>query len=140
MTDRMRGRDAAYVTDALMSAVRSMRACDIMAAIWPPIELTSATIYRALRHVVAASKVRRIESLYAFVACKQRHCDETAHRKGDEIKFSVCDLRRSKDEVIDPVLGEKVVTTRVGRGFSDFMMTLQMRHLCVFCIEKAAAR
>jgi len=137
LTDRMRGQDAAYVTDALMSAARPVSAYDLMAAIRPRIELTSPTVYRAFRHLVAVGKARRIESLYAFVACQHRQCAETAHRQGDGSRFSVCDRCRSLDEVIDPVVGERVVTTRVGRGISDFIKTLQVRPVCAICNEKA---
>lgn len=136
----MPGRNAAYVMDALLSAVRPMSAYDIMAAIRPRVELAPPTVYRALRQLVSAGKAHRIESLNAFVACQHGHGVEPAHRQGDGIGFVICDRCGSVDEFIDPVIGERVAATLVERGFSASAMTLEMRGVCATCSDKAVVR
>lgn len=140
MTDRMQGRNAAFVMEALLSAARPMGAYDIIAAIRPRVELAPPTVYRALRQLVSAGKAHRIESLNAFVACRHSHDAEPAHRQGAGIGFAICDRCGSVDEFIDPAISGKVAAALALRGFSPFAMTLEVRGVCAICSDKAAVR
>lgn len=140
MTDRMQGRNAAYVMEALVSAARPMGAYDIIAAIRPRVELAPPTVYRALRQLVSAGKAHRIESLNAFVACQYGHDAEPAYRQGEGVGFVICDRCGSVDEFIDPAIGERVAAALLMRGFSASATTLEVRGVCANCSDKAVAR
>ncbi len=140
MTYRMQGRNAAYVIEALTSAVHPMSAYDIIAAVRPRAELAPTTVYRALRQLVSEGKAHRIESLNAFVACQHGHGAKSAHQQGDRIGFVICNRCGSVDEFIDPLIGEKVAATLVELGFSISTVTLELRGFCAKCSDKALAR
>lgn len=140
LTDRLQGRNAACVMEALLSAARPMGAYDIIAAIRPRVELAPPTVYRALRKLVSAGMAHRIESLNAFVACRHRHDAEPAHRPGNGPGFIICDTCGAVDEFVDPVIGERVAAAQLVRSFSASAMTLEVRGVCASCSDKAAAR
>lgn len=140
MTDRMQGRNAVYVMEALLSAARPMGAYDIIAAIRPRIELAPPTVYCALRQLVSAGKAHRIESLNAFIACRHGHDAEPAHRQGDGIGFIICDRCGAVDEFIDPIISERVAAALVLRGFSASATTLEVRGFCVNCRDGGVQR
>jgi Fur family zinc uptake transcriptional regulator len=139
LTDRMRSRNTTYVTDALKSATRPMSAYEIIAAIRPEAELAPTTVYRALRQLVSEGKVHRIESLNAFVACRQsRHAGPT-HQDGQGVGFIICDTCGAVEEFIDPVIVERVAAARIAHGFSAAAMTLELRGLCASCSNNGLA-
>jgi Fur family transcriptional regulator, zinc uptake regulator len=140
LTDRVQGRNAAYVFEALMHSDRPLSAYDIIEAVRPRVALAPTTVYRALRQLISDGKAHRIESLNAFVACQHGHGAEPVHRQGEGLGFVICDRCGSVDEFIDPVIGERVAATLVERGFSASAVTLEVRGVCATCSDRPVAR
>jgi len=85
-------------------------------------------VYRALDKLVEFGMVHRLESLNAFVACRQPECD--THRT---VAFTICETCGQVDEVADNTLAEQLKALAREAGFALKKSTVELRGLCRSC-------
>lgn len=85
-------------------------------------------VYRALDKLVEFGMVHRLESLNAFVACRQPECD--TH---ETVAFTICETCGQVDEVADGTLTEQLKRLAREAGFALKKSTVELRGLCRVC-------
>ena len=85
-------------------------------------------VYRALDKLVEFGMVHRLESLNAFVACRQPECD--TH---ETVAFTICETCGQVDEVADGTLTEQLKRLAREAGFALKKSTVELRGLCRAC-------
>lgn len=88
-------------------------------------------VYRALRRLQATGEVHRLESLNAFVLCRQS-CSQT-HRPSDVV-FVICDRCGAVEELRDDALFDAMRRTTDARKFSLDTSMIEVRGICCNCI------
>lgn len=85
-------------------------------------------VYRALDKLVEFGMVHRLESLNAFVACRQPECD--TH---ETVAFTICETCGQVGEVTDHTLAEQLKSLAREAGFALKKSTVELRGLCRVC-------
>lgn len=85
-------------------------------------------VYRALDKLVEFGMVHRLESLNAFVACRQPECD--TH---ETVAFTICETCGQVDEVADHTLAQQLKALAREAGFALKKSTVELRGLCRTC-------
>ncbi|PWW01670.1 Fur family zinc uptake transcriptional regulator [Hoeflea marina] len=85
-------------------------------------------VYRALDKLVEFGMVHRLESLNAFVACRQPGCD--TH---ETIAFTICETCGQVAELSDPELADHLKALAAATGFVLKKSTVELRGLCRAC-------
>jgi Fur family zinc uptake transcriptional regulator len=85
-------------------------------------------VYRALDKLVAAGIVHRLESLNAFVACRQP--DDDGH---ETIVFTICETCGKVTEATDEKLVKDLGKIVSGAGFLLRKSTVELRGVCRNC-------
>lgn len=85
-------------------------------------------VYRALDKLVEFGMVHRLESLNAFVACRQPECD--TH---ESVAFTICETCGQVEEVADSTLAGHLKTLAREAGFALKKSTVELRGLCRAC-------
>lgn len=85
-------------------------------------------VYRALDKLVEFGMVHRLESLNAFVACRQPDCE--TH---EAIVFTICDACGQVAEVSDDKLGSDLRELADTNEFFLQKSTVELRGLCNVC-------
>jgi Fur family transcriptional regulator, zinc uptake regulator len=85
-------------------------------------------VYRALDKLVEFGLVHRLESLNAFVACRQPDCE--AH---ESIVFTICESCGQVSEVADAGLSRLLNKLSRNAGFTLSRSTVELRGRCKAC-------
>ena len=138
MATRRGAAHEANIMDALSASRRPLSAYALLDQLRPTGVAAPLTVYRALDNLMKSGKVHRIETLNAFVACRQGHHHghhgEPAHQP---IAFTICDECGAVDEFADPGLRDRLSERLVSKGFVPTGITLEVRGLCAVCSAKA---
>jgi len=89
-------------------------------------------VYRALDKLVEFGMVHRLESLNAFVACRQPECE--SHQT---IAFTICDSCGQVDEINDSKLARQLKSIADQTAFALAKSTVELRGNCRECTETA---
>ncbi len=85
-------------------------------------------VYRALDKLVDFGLVHRLESLNAFVACRNPDCE--AH---ETVAFAICERCGAVTEISDDGLAERLRDIAGAAGFALTKSTVELRGLCRTC-------
>ena len=85
-------------------------------------------VYRALDKLVEFGMVHRLESLNAFVACRQPDCERRA-----TIAFTICEDCGQVAEITDASLGRRLQSIAEDAGFALQKSTVELRGRCRSC-------
>lgn len=85
-------------------------------------------VYRALDKLVELGMVHRLESLNAFVACRQPDCE--SHQT---IAFTICDSCGQVDEINDNKLARQLKSIADQTAFALAKSTVELRGNCRGC-------
>ena len=88
-------------------------------------------VYRALDKLLEFGLVHRLESLNAFVACRQRHCDGHAFAA-----FMICDDCGAVAEISDESLSKQLRKLAKGAHFAASKTTVELRGACEACCDE----
>lgn len=119
---------ADLVLECLDAACRPLKAYEILAAIRPHGVNSAMTVYRALDRLRAAGRVRKIESLNAFLAIPASK--ETASPE-KALGVTICDRCGTVSPFWDEALAS--VAARDASPFDVRSLTLELHGLCNNC-------
>lgn len=121
-------RNQALVLDALAGAGGPLSAYSILDLLRQEGFRAPLQVYRALDKLIAFGLVHRLESLNAFVACRQPECDVHG-----TIAFAICD----KCGHVSEFAGDRVAALLKGwaraENFDLKKTTIELRGLCRGC-------
>ena len=149
MPSRKGAEHAANIMGALAASPRPLSAYDLLDQLRPTGVAAPLTVYRALDKLIKSGKVHRVESLNAFVACREgehhRHDHADADAVGRTVGFAICDECGVVEEFVDPGLHERISGALAARTFTSRVSAIEVRGLCAACVVKgegvgAAAR
>lgn len=89
-------------------------------------------VYRALDKLVEFGMVHRLESLNAFVACRQPDCE--SHQT---IAFTICDSCGQVDEINNAKLARQLKSIADQTAFALARSTVELRGNCHDCAKTA---
>jgi len=92
-------------------------------------------VYRALDKLVEFGMVHRLESLNAFVACRQPDCE--SH---ETIAFTICERCGQVDEINDDKLARQLKSLADRSDFALTKSTVELRGNCRACTETASVK
>ena len=87
-------------------------------------------VYRALEKLIELGLVHRLESLNAFVACKQRTCD---HQSKKTIMFTICEICGSVQELVNNGLEHLVRSLEKDNDFLTNRSVIELKGICSTC-------
>ena len=144
MASRRGAEHATNIMGALAEASRPLSAYDLLDRLRPTGVAAPLTIYRALDKLIAAGKVHRVESLNAFVACREgghHHADDrTAAPARATVGFSICDRCAAVEEFVDPTLFAALGRSLGARRFTPRTSAIEVRGLCAGCADAEGRR
>lgn len=119
------------VLSLLLAAPGSLKAYDILAQIQKQ-KPTAAppTVYRALDFLIAVGLIHKLDSMNAFVAC--RDFSSHVHRHG---LMLICDRCNSVVELCDEALAERLTAVAAQAGFTAKPQDIEIKGLCAACRE-----
>lgn len=85
-------------------------------------------VYRALEKLVEYGLVHRLETLNAFVACRQPGCE--GH---ESIAFTICETCGQVSEFTDDSLARRLKTMARDASFALQKSTIELRGICGAC-------
>ncbi len=85
-------------------------------------------VYRALEKLVEFGLVHRLETLNAFVACRQPGCE--GH---ESIAFTICETCGQVTEITDDSLAQRLKTMAMEARFALKKSTIELRGICGAC-------
>lgn len=85
-------------------------------------------VYRALDQLIASGMVHRLESLNAFVACRDHGCSDHG-----QTVFMICEECGSVSEVNDSALTKRLKTLATKAQFGLQKATIELRGVCQNC-------
>lgn len=137
MPSRRGAQHAVNIMGALAEAPRPLSAYDLLDRLRPTGVVAPLTVYRALDKLIKSGKVHRIESLNAFVACRE---GEHHHNEGPDaeagikaVGFTICDACGSVDEFVDPDLSELIASGLAAKRFLPRSSAIEVHGLCDAC-------
>lgn len=145
MASRKGAQHATNIMSALVDAPRPLSAYDLLDRLRPTGVAAPLTVYRALDKLIASGKVHRIESLNAFVACRngEHHHghvddDETAEPPRRTTGFAICDRCGTVEEFIDNDLFAQLDEIMAKRRFVPHASAIEVHGLCAACSAEAS--
>jgi len=121
-------RNQALVYGALAGADGPLSAYAILEELHDKGFRAPLQVYRALDKLVATGIVHRLESLNAFVACRQP--DDDGH---ETIVFTICETCGKVTEATDDKLARDLGEIVSGAGFLLRKSTVELRGVCRNC-------
>ncbi|MGF1621333.1 MAG: Fur family transcriptional regulator [Rhodomicrobiaceae bacterium] len=85
-------------------------------------------VYRALEKLVEFGLVHRLETLNAFVACRQPGCEGR-----ESIAFTICEACGQVAEITDDSLARRLNTIASEASFALKKSTIELRGICRAC-------
>lgn len=116
---------AQNVLRALQASERPISAYEIMARVPNGLELSPATIYRALDRLMRDGRAHKIESLDAFVACQ--------HPEHATPAFAICQCCGTVTEFSSSEVVANLVKWSRSSAFEITTTTLELRGVCQSC-------
>ena len=138
MANRKGAQHATNILGALAEAPRPLSAYDLLDRLRPTGVAAPLTVYRALDRLIAAGKVHRIESLNAFVACRNGehhhdHDDDPQSRR--TVAFTICDRCGTVNEFVDAELFQRLDRGLATMRFAPRTSAIEVHGLCATCTE-----
>jgi Fur family transcriptional regulator, zinc uptake regulator len=122
------GNDAVILT-ALRSGGAPMSAYAILDAVRSTSITAPTTVYRALARLMKSGAVHRLESINAYVACKDH-----LHPHGPTV-FAICRDCGHVDELVEADVIARLESDALRLGFHVEATTIEMTGRCVSCAE-----
>ena len=123
-----RSRNEDLVLGYLHEAGKPASAYDILDALREQGLRAPLQIYRALSKLIESGSVHRIESLNAFVACKNHGCS------GHEVNiFLLCERCDEVTEAMDGAAATALAALCSSRGFSGTSQVIEITGICQTC-------
>ena len=85
-------------------------------------------VYRALDQLVSFGMVHRLESLNAFLACRNPSCDPHT-----TVAFTICYQCNQVSEITDDRLTSRINSIARGNDFTPSKSTIELRGICARC-------
>ena len=140
MPSRRGAEHATNIMGALAASSRPLSAYDLLDQLRPTGVAAPLTVYRALDKLIKSGKVHRVESLNAFVACREgeHHGHDRAEpgALGRTVGFAICDECGSVEEFVDPGLHDRISDALASRKFKPRVSAIEVRGLCGDCSIK----
>lgn len=139
MASRRGAEHATNILGALNEAARPLSAYDLLDRLRPTGVAAPLTVYRALDKLIASGKVHRIESLNAFVACREgehhHHDDQEAGapHPGRTVGFAICDRCGGVEEFVDAELCARLDHSLAEKGFRPHTSAIEVHGHCAAC-------
>lgn len=121
-------KNQALVMDALAGAKGPLSAYTILDQLRDCGFRAPLQVYRALDKLVEFGLVHRLESLNAFVACRQPGCE--GH---ETIAFTICERCGQVREITDDSLARRLKTMASQASFALTKSTVELRGICGVC-------
>lgn len=121
-------RNQALVFGALTDAAQPLSAYTILDRVRADGVRAPLQVYRALEKLMELGCVHRIESLNAFVACRQPGCSTHA-----SLAFTICDKCGTVGEVADHHLDQELSSMTRRAGLVPTRSTIELRGICEPC-------
>jgi len=119
------------ILEAVWQSHRPVGAYDLIDLLRPTMgTLAPPTIYRALKFLLEAGLVHRIESLNAYIGCE---APERAH----DGHFLICERCGTAAEVAAPAIDAAITDQATHHGFRVGRRTVEVAGLCAACTERA---
>ncbi|HLV83671.1 MAG TPA: Fur family transcriptional regulator [Devosia sp.] len=125
-------RNQGLVLGALNSSGAPLSAYDILDALRADGLRAPLQVYRALDKLVERGLAHRLESLNAFVACADEHCD-----RKQLTAFAICTNCGKVDEFTDAVIEDRLGEWAGARSFKIERTTMEIRGKCGQCAALA---
>jgi Fur family zinc uptake transcriptional regulator len=122
------------IVNALLTSDKPLGAYNLLARMRPFGVTAPLTVYRSLSRLASSGRIHRIESLSAYVPCREGHGEDSPHRTPG---FAICDGCGIVEEFDDPIVLERLEADASVRSFVPRAMTLEIRGVCVNCREVA---
>jgi Fur family zinc uptake transcriptional regulator len=87
------------------------------------------TVYRALDFLTAIGAAHRIESLNAYVVCREGHCAHT------DSQYLICTRCQNVEELHDHALDHQINEVLSIRGFKVEKKSLEALGICKNCVS-----
>lgn len=136
MAVRKGAQHATNIMSALAEAPRPLSAYDLLDRLRPTGVAAPLTVYRALDKLIASGQVHRIESLNAFVACREgehHHAHDDDHLTRRAVAFTICDRCGAVDEFVDAAVFEHLDAGLATRSFHPRASAIEVHGLCGAC-------
>lgn len=121
-------RNQKLVFDTLERAQIPMSAYHILEALHAEGLRAPPQVYRALDKLMTLGLVHRLDSLNAFIACRQPSCDR--HRVS---AFVICDQCQQVAELSDPTLVAHLQSLATQAGLTPRRSNVELQGLCHRC-------
>jgi Fur family transcriptional regulator, zinc uptake regulator len=121
-------RNQALVLGALSNAAQPLSAYTILDHVRPEGVRAPLQVYRALEKLIELGFVHRIESLNAFMACRQPGCSTHS-----SLAFTICDKCGTVGEVADHHLDQELSLMTSRAGLVPTRSTIELRGICEPC-------
>ena len=128
-----RTRNQTLVYDFLEARGKPASAYEILDALRDAGLRAPLQVYRALTKLVEAGSVHRIESLNAFVACRNHH-----HCGDSQVSiFMLCNVCDEVSETVDDSAAAMLEQLCAARGFTGKRQVIEISGTCNACIRDA---
>lgn len=117
------------VFDVLKSADKVLTAYDILDRMRGDVK--PMTVYRALDFLTEIGAAHRIESLNAYITCRESHCAHT------DSQYMICSTCGRAEEIHNHDLDHKINHTLSNRGFTVKKIALEALGTCGECRSHA---
>lgn len=121
-------RNQTLVYDTLVKQKGPLSAYDILEKLRGEGLRAPLQIYRALEKLGEQGRVHRLESLNAFVACREPDCCESR-----AVAFTICDKCHDVAEIADDRLARSLRTIAGHDGFAIQNAAVELHGLCNSC-------
>lgn len=85
-------------------------------------------VYRALDKLLEFGMVHRLESVNAFVACRDEKC-----QSADLTTFAICDTCGKVDEFADKVVADRLQDWATNNNFATSKTSIEIHGKCAVC-------
>jgi Fur family zinc uptake transcriptional regulator len=135
MSTRKGAAHAINIMAMLAESRRAMTAYELLDGLRPTGVSAPLTVYRALDKLMEAGKVHRIESLNAFVACRDshQHPHNHGHAHDRTVGFAICDRCGAVEEFVDRDLHTRLDADLAAKGFAPRSSFIEVLGLCAAC-------
>lgn len=136
MTNRRGLQHASNIMDALSGSSRPLSAYDLLDRLRPTGVAAPLTVYRALDKLIASGKVHRVESLNAFVACRNgehHHVQDADEQARRTVAFMICDRCGSVQEFVDADLVDGLDRRLAEMKFDRRSAAIEVHGVCECC-------
>lgn len=121
-------KNESLVFDVLKQAKNPLSAYAILDALRPDGLKAPLQVYRALNKLMQSGLAHKIESLNAFVTCRDEQC-----RQHKIVAFAICDDCDHVSEISDAALAAELSKVGKGADFQVISSTVELHGTCESC-------